>query len=153
MKTLNTLLGCFIVITLLSGCSARRVNESLQNTTPVGDKQESPDFVFVNPFTDDPDNLSPHNPFIKKLGNISEVHTYLRLKQKFLYGIGLNVDEAIEFYTAEAHLYPSLEANARLKAWKKDKERYERLGISMGEPVFTYKNASDEEPAVNEEVD
>ena len=155
MKILNTLLGCFILIALLSGCSARSINEPFQNTTAVGDKQESPDFVLVNPFTDDPDNLSPHNPFIKKFGNISEVRTYIRLKQKFLYGIGLNVDEVIDLYTAEALLYPSFEAEARLKAWKKDKERYERLGIPMGEPVFTYRNAdaNGEEAAVNEEVD
>ena len=102
----------------------------------VRDKQVSPDFVLVNPFTDDPNNPSPHNPFIKKFGDIPEVRTYLRLKQKFLYGIGLTIDEAIELYTAEVHLYPSDATKANLKRWKKDKERCERLGIPMGGPIF-----------------
>ncbi len=253
MKTLNTFLGLFIFITLLSGCSVNRVDESLQNTTTVRNKQESvgsdpltadpdhplikefgdipevrtyirlkhklgrgigltvdeaiefytaetrlypspatkqmlkylkadkkryerlgipedaailkergdrgippPEFVLVNPFKDDPDNPSPHNPLVRKFGNIPEVRTYIRLQQKFLYGIGLNVDEAIEFYTAEAHLYPSLEAKARLKAWKKDKERYERLGILTDKPVMTFKTKSDtgaEVAGVNEASD
>ena len=104
--------------------------------TPPKENLPPPDFVLVNPFTDDPDNPSPHNPFIKKFGDIPEVRTYIRLQKKFRYGIGLNVDEAIELYTAEAHLYPSLEAKARLKSWIKDKERYERLGILTDEPVM-----------------
>ena len=104
--------------------------------TPPKENLPPPDFVLVNPFTDDPDNPSPHNPFIKKFGDIPEVRTYIRLQKKFRYGIGLNVDEAIELYTAEAYLYPSLEAKARLKSWIKDKERYERLGILTDEPVM-----------------
>ena len=130
-------------------------SELLQNPTSVRDKQEVPDFVLVNPFTDDPDNPSPHNPLIKKFGDVPEVRTYIRLKQKFLYGIGLNVDEAIELYTAESHLYPSLEAKARLKSWIKDKERYERLGILTDEPVLVWAGAKprDEKPIVNEETD
>ena len=129
-------------------------DEFLQNPS-VRDKQGSSDFIVVNPFTDDPDNPSPHNPFVRKFGDIPEVRTYIRLKQKFLYGIGLNVDEAIELYTAEAHLYPSLEAKARLKSWIKDKERYERLGIPVDGPVLVWAGAKprDEEPTVNEESD
>ena len=126
--------------------------------TPPKANLPPPDFVLVNPFKDDPDNPSPHNPFIRKFGDIPEVRTYIRLKQKFLYGIGLNVDEAIELYTAEAHLYPSLEAKARLKSWKKDKERYERLGILTDEPVMRmrYNTKSDtgaEVSGVNEASD
>ena len=243
---MKTLLGCFLLSLLLSGCSVRHVDAPLQNTTTVPDKQESadsdpltadpapplikefgdipevrtyirlkqklgrgtgltideaielytaevhfystpaaketlkdlkadkkryerfgipvdravltersdrvippPEFVLVHPFKDDPDNPSPHNPFIKKFGDLPEVRTYIRLKRKFLYGIGLNVDEAIELYTAEAYLYPSLEAKARLKAWKNDKERYERLGILTDEPVMGYNiktDSSDEGP-------
>ena len=97
-----------------------------------------PDFVLVNPFTDNPDNPSPHNPLIRKFGDIPEVRTYMRLKQKFYSGIGFNIDEAIELYTAEASLYPSDTTKANLKRWKKDKERYERLGISMDGPVLRY---------------
>ena len=118
-------------------------SDEFHQNPPVGNKQKSSDFVFVNPFTDDPDNPSPHNPFVKKFGDIPEVRTYLRLKQKFLYGIGLNVNEAIEFYTVEAHLYPSLEAKARLKSWVKDKERYERLGILTDEPVLRWNISSE----------
>ena len=231
--SMKTLLGFFTLIILLSGCNVRHVNEPLQNTTTVPNKQETvdadslttdpdhplikefgdipevrtyirlqqklergtgltidegielytaqvhlyptpaaketlkdlkadkkryerlgipadravltesddsplppPDFVLVRPFKDDPDNPSPHNPLVRKFGDIPEVRTYIRLQQKFLYGIGLNVNEAVELYTVEAHLYPSLEAKARLKSWIKDKERYERLGILTDEPVI-----------------
>ncbi len=156
---MKALLGLFILITLLFGCGVRHVNESLQNTTPVGEKQESPKEDFIpgfHPFKDDADNPSPHNPLVRKFGDIPEVRTYIRLNQKFRYGIGLTVDEAIEFYTAEAHLYPSREAKARLKSWKKDKERYERLGILTDEPVMGHNlkaDVSDEDPAVNEAGD
>ena len=161
---MKTLLGFFILITLLSGCGVRHVNEPLQNeplqnTTPVGDKQEAPKEDFIpgfNPFKDDPDNPSPHNPLVRKFGDIPEVRTYIRLQQKFRYGIGLNVDEAVALYTAEAHLYPSLAAKARLKSWKKDKARYERLGILTDEPVMGYNlktDISDEDPAANEAGD
>jgi hypothetical protein len=156
---MKTLLGFFILITLLSGCGIKHVNkphqnEPLQNTTPVHEKQESSKADFIpgfHPFKDDPDNPSPHNPLVRKFGDIPEVRTYIRLNQKLRYGIGLSVDEAIAFYTAEAHLYPSLEAKARLKSWKKDKERYERLGILTDEPVMGYNlkttfDASEEDP-------
>ena len=126
--------------------------------TPPKENLPPPDFVLVNPFTDDPDNPSPHNPLIRKFGDIPEVRTYMRLKQKFLYGIGLNVDEAIELYTAEAYLYPSDATKANLKRWKKDKERYERLGILTDKPVMRmrYNIKSDtgtEGPGVNEAAD
>ena len=120
-------------------------NVPVLTDTPPKENLPPPEFVLVNPFKDDPDNLSPHNPFIRKFGDIPEVRTYIRLKQKFLYGIGLNVNEAIELYTAEAYLYPSLEAKARLKSWIKDKERYERLGILTDEPVMQMRyNTKDE---------
>lgn len=131
MKTPNTLLGFLIFITLLSSCSGRHVNEPLQSPTPVVDKQASPDVVLVNPLTDDPDNPSPHNPLIKEFGNVPEVRTYLRLKQKLGRGIGLSIDEAIELYTAEVHLYPTPAAKETLKDLKTDKTRYERLGIPV----------------------
>ena len=231
---MKTLLGFFILITLLSGCGVRHVDPSLQNTETVPDKQQKsaeadpfavdpdhpvikdlgdspevrtyirlqqklgrgtgltideaielytaevhlyptpaaretlkdlkadkkryerlgipanrtvlterrdrgippPEFVLVHPFKDDPENPSPHNPLVRKFGDIPEVRTYIRLQQKFLYGIGLNVNEVIELYTVEAYLYPSLEAKARLKSWIKDKERYERLGILTDKPVM-----------------
>ena len=144
MKTLNTLLGFFILVTLLSGCSGRHVNEPLQHTTAVHDKRESPDVTLVNPLTDDPDAPSPHNPLIKKFGDIPEVHTYLRLKPKLARGIGLSIDEAIELYTAEIHLYPTPAAKEMLKDLKSDKRRYQRLGIPVDGPVLTTRNVSKE---------
>ena len=45
---MKTLLGFFVLITLLSGCSAKHVNEPLQNTTPSGDKQEAPKEDFIS---------------------------------------------------------------------------------------------------------
>ena len=136
MITLNTLLGFLIFITLLSGCSVNHIDEPLQSPTPVPDKEESPNVALVNPLADDPNNPSPHNPLIKEFGDVPEVRTYLRLKQKLGRGIGLTIDEAIELYTAEVHLYPSDATKANLKRWKKDKERYERLGILTDEPVL-----------------
>ena len=159
MKTLNTGLVFFILVTVLFGCGVRGVNEPHQNTHTVGDKQDPAKADFIpgfHPFKDDPDNPSPHNPLVRKFGDIPEVRTYIRLNQKFRYGIGLTVDEAIAFYTAEVHLYPSLEAKARLKAWKKDKERYQRLGIPMDKPVMGYNlkaDSNDDAPAETEAAD
>ena len=149
MKTLNALLGFLILITMLSGCSARHVNEPLQNeplqnTTAVHDKQESADSVLVNPLRDAPDDPSPHNPLIKEFGDIPEVHIYTRLKQKLERGIGLTIDEAIELYTAEVHLYPTPAAKEMLKDLKSDKRRYQRLGIPADVPVLTTKDVSKE---------
>ena len=131
---------------MVYGCSVKHVNEAdknehLQNTIPVVDKQDPSKVDFIpgfHPFKDDPDNPSPHNPLVRKFGDIPEVRTYIRLNQKFRYGIGLTVDEAIAFYTAEAHLYPSPEAKAALKAWKNDKERYQRLELPMDSIVMRY---------------
>ena len=166
MKILSAFLGCFIFLTLLSGCSVKHVDAPLQNTTPVSDKQEAPKEDFIpgfHPFKDDPDNPSPHNPLVRKFGDIPAVRTYIRLKQKLRHGHGLNIDEAIELYTAEAHLYPSDATKANLKRWKKDKERYIRLGVDMSGPVLTDRrdplpdsrdtDAGAEDPGVNEAAD
>lgn len=153
MKTFNVLLGCFLFILWLPGCSVRHVNAPLENTTPVGDKQEPPKEDFIpgfHPFKDDPDTPSPHNLLVKKFGDIPEVRTYIRLNQKLGRGMGLNIDEAIQLYTAEAYLYPSPATKANLKAWQKDKERYDRLGIPPGGPVLRWNikpDASGETPA------
>ncbi|MCY3742420.1 MAG: hypothetical protein OXH00_15500 [Candidatus Poribacteria bacterium] len=140
MKTLNALLVCFMVVTVLSGCSARHANAPFPNTPTAHDQQDPPEpFVLVNPMRDDPDNPSPHNPLIKKFGDIPEVRTYMRLQQKFYTGTGMTIDEAIELYTAEAHLYPSDATKAKLKRWEKDRERYIKEGIPLGEtPVLRY---------------
>lgn len=144
MKTFKTFLGGFILITFLSGCSAKQVNapdenDPLKNTTSGQTKQVSPQADFIigfHPFKDDPDNPSPHNPLVRKFGDIPEVRTYIRLKQKLRYGQGLNIDEAIKLYTAEYYLYPSDSTRSNLKKWKQDKERYIRLGVDLDGPVL-----------------
>ncbi|MXV83952.1 hypothetical protein F4X88_15105 [Candidatus Poribacteria bacterium] len=167
MKTFKTLLGCFILIALLSGCSVRPVNETSQNAsvpelTPQRqdakkqDTQKADFIIGFNPLRDDPDNPSPHNPLVKKFGDIPEVRTYIRLKQKLGSGIGLNIDEAIELYTAEVHLYPMPVAKAMLKSLESDRRRYKRLGIPTGAPVLIYRikeDTSDETSTVPEAED
>ena len=162
MKTLKTLLGCFILIIIISGCSVKHVNETPQNASvpdPTFERQDTKkeDFIIgFNPLRDDPDNPSPHNPLVKKFGDIPEVRTYIRFKQKLGSGIGLNIDEAIELYTAEVHLYPTPVAKAMLKSLESDRRRYKRLGIPTDDPVLIYRSkgdASDETPAVTEEDD
>ena len=139
MKKLNMFLVFFIGIIVLSGCSARHVNEAPQNTTEGDKKVSAKPFVLVNPMRDNPDNPNRHNPLIKKFGDIPEVRTYMRLKQKYYNGIGMTLDEAIELYTAETHLYPTPAAKARLKRWKKDRERYIKEGILFDDtPILRY---------------
>ncbi len=134
MKTLFTLLVCFMIVTLLSGCSMRHAN-----TTVAPDQQDSQEpFVIVNPYRDDPDNPSPHNPYIKKHGDIPEVRTYLRLKQKLLSGTPLTVDEAIALFTADLYLTPSSAKKETLKGLKETKRRHEKLGFPDDAPVLTY---------------
>jgi len=130
MKTLNTLLGFFVLITVLSGCSARSIN------TPVQSAKEP--FVLFNPLTDNPDNPSPHNPLIKKYGDIPEVRTYIRYYQKFRSGTPLTVDEAIAFLTADLYLYPYPPTEERLKRFKNRKKRIEALGFPADTPVWRY---------------
>lgn len=156
MKTLKTLLIFFLFVIVLSGCGVRQVNESLPNTADVHEKQATPKEDFIpgfHPFKDDPDNPSPHNPLVRKYGDIPEVRTYIRLKQKLAYGHGLNIDEAIELYTAEYHLYPSDTTKANLKKWKKDRERYIRLAVDMGGPVLTDSRNPIVDPSAEEQAD
>ena len=161
MKTLKTLLVFFLCVFVSSGCSVKQINEPhpnepLPNTSDPRDKQAPPKVDFIpgfHPFTDDPDNPSPHNPLVRRFGDIPEVRTYLRLKQKLRYGHGLNIDEAIELYTAEYHLYPSDATKANLKKWKKDKERYIKLGVKMDVPVLTDSRDPIGDPSAGEQAD
>jgi hypothetical protein len=130
MKTLNTLLGFFILITVLSGCSARSINTPAQSTKEP--------FVLFNPLTDDPDNPSPHNPLIKKYGDIPEVRTYIRYYQKLHSGTPLTVDEAIAYYSADLYLYPYPPTEVILKTLKDTKKRHETLGFPADTPVLRY---------------
>ena len=134
---MKTLLGIFMLTLLLSGCGARPVNRTVQNTS--FDTQDSKEpFILVNPFKDNPDDPSPHNPLIKKFGDIPQVRTYMRLQQKMLSGAPLTRDEVIAFFTAEFHLYPSPSTAEALKRQKESKKRDKKLGLSSDLPVFRY---------------
>lgn len=157
MKTLKTLLGCVILITLLSSCSVRHINETPQNASvpdPTLQRQDAKkqdtqkaDFIIgFNPLRDDPDNPSPHNPLVRKFGDIPEVRTYIRLQQK-LHNVGLTLDESIELKKAEVHLYPSDAGKAGLKDLIKEKERYHRLGIDMSGIVLSIAKEKDTKTA------
>ena len=134
---MKTLLGIFMLTLLLSGCGARHVNRTVQNTS--FDTQDSKEpFILVNPLKDNPDDPSPHNPLIKKFGDIPQVRTYMRLHQKILSGTPLTRDEAIDFFSAEFHLYQSPSTAEALKRQKESKKRDEKLGFSSDLPVFRY---------------
>ncbi len=134
MKTLFALLVCFLILTVLSGCSTRHAN-----TIAAPDQQESQEpFVIVNPFRDDPDNPSPHNPLIKRFGDIPEVRTYIRLKQKLVNTSGLTADEAIAYFTAELHLYQYDYSRNILNRLKKSKKTNKAFGQPDDEIVFWY---------------
>lgn len=135
---MKTLLGIFTLITLLSGCGARHVNRTVQNTTSLDTQDAKEPFVLVNPLKDDPENPSPHNPLIKKFGDIPQVRTYMRLQQKLLSGTPLTRGEVIAFFTAEFHLYRSPSTAEALKREKESKKRDEKLGFSSDLPVFRY---------------
>lgn len=154
--------GYYNIRTLPDGTRIINDHRLKDNSVVIPPKEDipPPEFVLVHPFKDNPDNPNPDNPLIKKFGDIPEVRTYIRFKQKFLYGIGLNIDEAIELYTAEVHLYPTSAAKEMLKDLKSDKERYEKLGIPMSGPILTYNagkrktaEISNEDSAANEETD
>lgn len=130
MKTLNTLLGFFVLIIVLSGCGVRSINAPAQSAKEP--------FVLFNPLADDPDNPSPHNPLIKKYGDIPEVRTYIKYYQKLHNGTPLTVDEAIAYYSADLYLYPYPPTEVILKTLKDTKKRHEALGFSADTPVLRY---------------
>ena len=135
---LIALLGIFASF-LLFGCASRHINTEISETraedgntahlsTTKNTKAKPPkeDFIIgFNPFKDDPDNPSSHNPLIKKFGDIPQVRTYMRLQRKYLSGISLTIDEAIELHTVEFYLYANPSTETRLKYLKKHKKELE----------------------------
>lgn len=135
------LLGIFASFLLL-GCASKHIKTETPETRSedgkiahlstdksVKAKPPKEDFIIgFNPFKDDPDNPSPHNPLIKKFGDIPQVRTYMRLQRKYLSGIPLTIDEAIELHTVDFHLYPHPSTEARLKYLKKHKKALETSG-------------------------
>ena len=130
MKNLRSLLfiilfGTFACSLLFSGCASkpttvresevrsedgRTVHFSQQKTGKTEKPKE--DFIIgFNPFKDDPDNPSPHNPLVKKFGDIPQVRTYIRLQRKYLSGKPLTIDEAIDLFTASPQTYTCIHSN------------------------------------------
>ena len=92
-------------------------------------KKPKEDFIIgFNPFKDDPDNPSPHNPLVKKFGDIPQVRTYIRLQRKYLSGKPLTIDEAIDLLAAEHHLYQWQKTKSLLQYLKKHKKELEASG-------------------------
>ena len=136
------LIGILVGSFLFSGCASKNT-KIVASETPSEDgqtvqpskgqnakaKQPKEDFIIgFNPFKDDPDNPSPHNPLVKKFGDIPQVRTYIRLQRKYLSGKPLTIDEAIDLHAAEHHLYQWQTTKARLKYLKAQKKRLEASG-------------------------
>ena len=148
MKNLRSLLfiilfGPFASTLLFSGCASKSTTvrkpevrsedgktAHLSTSKSAKVKKPKEDFIIgFNPFKDDPDNPSPHNPLVKKFGDIPQVRTYIRLQRKYLSGKPLTIDEAIDLFTADLYLYPRQQ---RTKNWlnyfKKRKKVLEASG-------------------------
>ena len=127
---------------LLSGCTNKHIKTEAAETSiedrkishlPEGKntkaKKPKEDFIIgFNPFKDNPDNPSPHNPLVKKFGDIPQVRTYIRLQRKYLTGKPLTIDEAIDLLAAEQHLYQWQTTKARLRHLKEHKRELEASG-------------------------
>lgn len=136
------LIGILVGSFLFSGCASKNT-KIVESETPSEDgqtvhsskgenakaKKPKEDFIIgFNPFKDDPDNPSPHNPLVKKFGDIPQVRTYIRLQRKYLSGKPLTIDEAIELHTVDLYLYRHKGTKAWLKYLKKHKRHLEASG-------------------------
>ena len=144
------LLGTFVGSVFFLGCASKQtqIKESemraedgktahLSKGKNAKARKPKEDFIIgFNPFKDDPDNPSPHNPLVKKFGDTPQVRTYMRLQRKYLSGTPLTIDEAIELHAADFDLYPHSSTEARLKYLKKHKKELE---VSGGEDEFEWK--------------
>ena len=136
------LFGIFASYLLFSGCARKHIQtESSEMRFEDGKtahlskgknakaKPPKGDFIIgFNPFKDDPDNPSPHNPLVKKFGDIPQVRTFIRLQRKYLSGKPLTIDEAIELHTADLYLYSHKSTEEWLKYLKKRKKELEASG-------------------------
>ena len=126
----TVLIGILAGSFLFSGCASKNTKIEASGTRSVDGqtvqlskdqnakaKKPKEDFIIgFNPFKDDPDNPSPHNPLVKKFGDIPQVRTYIRLQRKYLSGKPLTIDEAIDLHAAEHHLYQWQPTKARLQS-------------------------------------
>lgn len=140
------LIGIFASLLLFSSCASKNTKIEASKTRSVEEfktrsedgqsvhpnakrKKPKEDFIIgFNSFKDDPDNPSPHNPLVKKFGDIPQVRTYIRLQRKYLSGKPLTIDEAIDLLAAEQHLYQWQTTKARLKYLKAQKKELEASG-------------------------
>ena len=136
------LFGILVGSFLFSGCASRNTKIEVSETDSVSEdgqtdyssnskkgKGAKEDFIIgFNPFKDDPDNPSPHNPLVKRFGNNPQVRTYIRLQRKYLSGKPLTIDEAIDLLTAELYLYSWQVTKTRLKYLKEHKRDLEASG-------------------------
>ena len=139
---LIAVLSIFAGLLLFSSCASKNTKieasemrsedgETVHSSKAVNAKAKKPkeDFIIgFNPFKDDPDNPSPHNPLVKKFGNIPQVRIYIRLQRKYLSGKPLTIDEAIDLLAAEQHLYQWQTTKARLQYLKKHRKELEASG-------------------------
>ena len=139
-------LGIFASLILFSSCASKNTKIEKSETRAVEEfkmrsedgqsvhsntkaKKPKEDFIIgFNPFKDDPDNPSPHNPLVKKFGDIPQVRTYIRLQRKYLSGKPLTIDEAIDLFTADLYLYSHQSTKARLKYLKQRRKALEAIG-------------------------
>lgn len=137
------LFSAVVSLLLFSGCASKntKIEESegrskdgrtihLSQQKARKTKKPKEDFIIgFNPFKDDPDNPSPHNPLVKKFGDIPQVRTYIRLQRKYLSGKPLTINEAIDLFTADLYLYPRQQRTKNwLKYLKKRKKVLEASG-------------------------
>lgn len=141
-RLLIALFSTFISLLLFSGCASKNTKIGVSETRSVNGqtiefskdqnskpKQPKEDFIIgFNPFKDDPDNPSPHNPLVKKFGDIPQVRTYIRLQRKYLSGKPLTIDEAIDLFAAEHHLYQWQPTKRWLNYLKKRKKELAKSG-------------------------
>ncbi len=140
---LIVVLGLFASLLLFSSCASKNTKieasemrsedgEIVHSSKGANAKAKKPkeDFIIgFNPFKDDPDNPSPHNPLVKKFGDIPQVRTYIRLQRKYLSGKPLTIDEAIDLFTTDLYLYPRQQRTKdKLKYLKEHKRHLEANG-------------------------
>lgn len=138
---------------LLSGCASKQhiKTEASEMRSEGGEtahlskgknakaKKPKEDFIVgFNPFKDDPDNPSPHNPLVKKFGDTPQVRTYIRLQRKYLSGKPLTIDEAIDLFTADLYLYPRQQRTKNWLKYLKKRKRYLEANGRLDEFEWKY---------------
>lgn len=161
MKSIFTLLlialfSIFASFLFFSGCASKNTKTEGYETRAVEEfktrfedgqsahlnaktKKPKEDFIIgFNPFKDDPDNPSPHNPLVKKFGDIPQVRTYIRLQRKYLSGKPLTIDEAIDLFTADLYLYPRQQRTKNWLKYLKERKRHLEANGRLDEFEWKY---------------